>query len=218
MKESLAFGLRLTLFVTLPAMVGLMICATPIMSLIFMGGEFDYAKAVNSAQALFYYSLGLSFVALTRVLAPAFYALKDTKTPVWTAFLAFLLNVAFSLALMKPLLHGGLALATTLSALANMLLLLWFLRRKIGSFGGRIIVVSGLKSVLASIPMVIAVFCVCRLADWSLSGHKPFKAVVLGGAVTGGILLYTLTARLLRSGEAMELTAIIRKKLGRQGA
>ena len=175
MKESLAFGLRLTLFITIPAMAGLLACSTPIFSLLFMGGEFDYAKAVNSAQALLYYSLGLSFVAMTRVLAPAFYALKDTRTPVWTAFIAFLLNVVFSLVLMKPLLHGGLALATTLSALANMLLLLWFLRRKIGRFGGRGILSSGVKSLVASIPMTVVVYYACQWADWSLSGHKLSK-------------------------------------------
>src|SRR6185369_10435740 len=217
MKESLAFGLRLTLFITIPAMAGLLVCSTPIFSLIFMGGEFDYAKAVNSSQALFYYSLGLSFVAMTRVLAPAFYALKDTKTPVWTAFVAFLLNVFFSLVLMKPLLHGGLALATTLSALANMLLLLWFLRRKIGPFGGRGVGLCGIKSLAASIPMAGAVFYACRLTDWSLSGHKPAKLLVLGGAVGSGIFVYAAVARLLRSDEALELISILRRKLGRNG-
>jgi putative peptidoglycan lipid II flippase len=217
MKESLAFGLRLTLFITIPAMAGLLVCSTPIFSLLFMGGEFDYAKAVNSAQALFYYSLGLSFVAMTRVLAPAFYALKDTRTPVWTAFIAFLLNVVFSLVLMKPLLHGGLALATTLSALANMLLLLWLLRRKIGPFGGRQIVSCGAKALAASIPMAVVVFYACRWVDWSHSGHKFTKLFVLGGAIGCGVLVYAAVARLLRSEEALEMIAIIRKKLARSG-
>jgi putative peptidoglycan lipid II flippase len=217
MKESLSFGLRLTLFITIPAMVGLMICAMPIMSLIFMGGAFDYREASGAAQALVYYSLGLSFVALTRVLAPAFYALKDTKTPVWTAFAAFLLNVAFSLVLMKPLLHGGLALATTLSALVNMLLLLWFLRSKIGSFGGRLIAVSGVKALCASLPMGIIVFYACRMTDWSCSGHKLDKALVLGTAVTVGICVYALFARLLRSQEALAMTSMIRRRFGRKG-
>ncbi|MBL0226367.1 MAG: murein biosynthesis integral membrane protein MurJ [Geobacteraceae bacterium] len=218
MKESLAFGMRLTLFVTVPAMAGLLVCSTPIFSLLFMGGEFDYAKAVNSAQALLYYSLGLSFVAMTRVLAPAFYALKDTRTPVWTAFVAFLLNVVFSLVLMKPLLHGGLALATTLSALANMLLLLWFLRRKIGSFGGRRIISCGVKSLLASIPMTVTVYYACHWIDWSLSGQKLIKLSVLGGAIGLGVLVYTAFSRLLRSEEAVELLSILRRKLGRNGA
>jgi len=217
MKESLAFGLRLTLFVTIPAMAGLLACSTPIFSLLFMGGAFDYAKAVNSAQALLYYSLGLSFVAMTRVLAPAFYALKDTRTPVWTAFVAFLLNVFFSLLLMKPLLHGGLALATTLSALANMLLLLWFLRRKIGPFGGRSIMLCGLKALAASIPMIVTVHYACQWADWSLSGHKLTKLIVLGGAIGSGIIVYVALARLLRSDEALEMIAILRKKLGGKG-
>jgi putative peptidoglycan lipid II flippase len=215
MKESLAFGLRLTLFITIPAMAGLLVCATPIFSLLFMGGAFDYAKAVNSAQALVYYSLGLSFVALTRVLAPAFYALKDTRTPVWTAFITFLLNLGFSLALMGPLKHGGLALATTLSACANMALLLWLLRRKIGPFGGRRIVVSGLKALMAAVPMAVVVSYACRLCDWSLTGHKAIKALTLGGAIGAGIIMYAICVRLLRSGEALEMTSIIKRKMGR---
>ncbi|BCS54318.1 murein biosynthesis integral membrane protein MurJ [Geobacter sp. SVR] len=213
MKESLAFGLRLTLFITIPAMVGLMVCATPIFSLIFMGGAFDYAKAVNSAQALLYYSLGLSFVAMTRVLAPAFYSLKDTVTPVWTALCAFLINLGFSLALMGPLKHGGLALATTISALGNMLLLLWFLRRKIGPFGGRGIVSSGLKSLAASVPMAAAVWFLSGFADWSLVGHKFIKGAVLGGTIVAGIAVYLLFVGLLGSEEAAEAIRMVRKKL-----
>jgi len=214
MKESLAFGLRLTLFITIPAMAGLMVCATPIFSLLFMGGEFDYAKAVNSAQALFYYAIGLSFVALTRVLAPAFYALKDTKTPVWTAFAAFLLNLGFSLVLMGPLKHGGLALATTLSAFCNMLMLLWFLRRKIGPFGGRKVLVSAFKSVMAALPMSVAVYYACGLINWSISGQKGLKALVLAGAIAAGVAIYAVCARLLRSEDALEAIAVIRKKIG----
>jgi putative peptidoglycan lipid II flippase len=192
-----------------------MACTTPIFSLLFMGGEFDYSKAVNAAQALFYYSLGLSFVALTRVLAPAFYAIKDTKTPVWTAFIAFILNAVFSLILMKPLLHGGLALATTLSSLVNMLLLLWLLRRKIGPFGGRGIITSGIKSLLASLPMGMAVYYACYRMDWSQSGHKMTKLLVLGGAIAVGVLVYAVGVSLLRSEEALEMTALLRKKFGR---
>ncbi|MDA8427967.1 MAG: murein biosynthesis integral membrane protein MurJ [Geobacteraceae bacterium] len=216
MKESLKFGLRLTLFVTIPAMAGLMVCSTPIFSLIFMGGAFDYAQVTNAAQALFYYSLGLSCVALTRVLAPAFYALKDTRTPVCTAFASFLLNVIFSLILMKPLLHGGLALATTLSALVNMLLLLWLLRRKIGRYGGRGIVASAVKALIASLPMAVVVVYICRLADWSQLGHKLLKTSVLGGAIMCGLLIYAGASRLLRSEEALELSGLIRKKYGRR--
>jgi putative peptidoglycan lipid II flippase len=215
MKESLSFALRLTLFITIPAMAGLMACSTPILSLLFMGGAFDYAKVVNSAEALLYYSLGLTFVALTRVLAPAFYALNDTKTPVITAFIAFILNLCLSLALMGPLKHGGLALATTLSACGNMLMLLWFLRRKIGSFGGRRIVLTGLKSLMATVPMTAVVLYACTLADWSLAGHKMLKCAVLGGAIASGVLIYIVSVRLLRSEEMAAALLMLREKMGK---
>lgn len=216
LKESLGYGVRLTLFITIPAMVGLVFCATPIFSLLFMGGAFDYAKAANCGIALLYYSLGLSFVALVRVLVPAFYALKDTKTPVMIAFVAFVLNLLFSLALMGPMQHGGLALASSCSAFGNMLLLLWFLQKKIGPFGGRAIAVSGLKAIVASIPMAAAVYWIMRLIDWSEAGAKVLKASVMGGAVFAGMAIFLVTAHLLSCEEAGDVVRLIRKKVLRQ--
>jgi putative peptidoglycan lipid II flippase len=217
LKESLNYGVRLTLFITVPAMVGLLICATPIFSLLFMGGAFDYAKAVNCGLALSYYSLGLCFVALTRVLVPAFYALKDTKTPVVCAFIAFLLNLLLSLALMGPLRHGGLALASSLSAFGNMLLLLYFLRRKIGRFGGRAICLAALKGCVASVPMGGAAFLLLRLIDWSRPGGKLLKGGVMGGTVLAGTAIFLAVGHLLGCEEARDVLAAVKRKIGRKG-
>jgi putative peptidoglycan lipid II flippase len=213
LKESLAFGLRLTLFITIPATAGLMICATPIFSLLFMGGEFDYLKAARSGEALFCYSMGLSLVALVRVLVPAFYALKDTRTPVVAAFCAFILNLLFSLALMGPLLHSGLALASSLAALGNMLLLLWMLRRKVGSFGGRGVTIAGLKSVAATIPMALIVLWAMRLTDWSMTGHKLIKGSILMGGIGAGVGVYLIGARLVRCDEVEEALRMFKRKV-----
>ncbi len=212
LKESLSFGVRLTLFITIPAMAGLLLCATPIFTLLFMGGAFDYAKAVKSAEALFYYSWGLTFVALVRVLVPAFYALKDTRTPVLTAFIAFLLNAGFSLILMGPLLHGGLALATTLSSFFNMVLLLYYLRRKIGSFDGRKIVFSALKIILATLPMSLVVYLCIQTLDWSIQGQKLMKGATLAFTVCAGMLVFFLFAQLLRCEETAKAVEIIRRR------
>ncbi len=144
----------------------------------------------TAQQALFYYSLGLSLVALVRVLVPTFYALQDTRTPVQIAFVAFIFNFLFSLMLMGPLLHGGLALASTLSALCQMAMLLYFLRRKIGRFGGRSIVLAGGKTLIAALPMALVVSLIIRYADWQVQGHKLVKGAILGGAVGGGIAVF----------------------------
>ncbi len=212
LKESLSFGLRLTLFITIPAMAGLLLCATPIFTLLFMGGAFDYAKAVKSAEALYYYSWGLTFVALVRVLVPAFYALKDTRTPVLTAFVAFLLNAGFSLILMGPLLHGGLALATSLSSFFNMLFLLYYLRNKIGPFGGKKITIAGLKILLATLPMSLVVYLCMQSIDWSIQGQKFLKGGVLASAVCAGILVFLLFAHLFRCEETARVGELLRRK------
>ncbi len=218
-KDSLGFALRLTLFVTIPAMAGLLVCSTPIFSLLFMGGQFDYGKAVNCATALFYYSLGLSLVALVRVLVPTFYALQDTRTPVMVAFIAFIFNLLFSLALMGPLKHGGLALASTLSALCQMAMLLYLIRGKIGPFGGRSIAIAGGKSLMAALPMALAAHWMLGFANWEVAGHKLYKSAVLAGAVGGGVALFLLAAHLLHIDEARELSKVLarRMKRGRNG-
>lgn len=213
MKESLAFGLRFTLFTTVPALAGLMVCSTPIFSLLFMGGAFDFAQAVNAAHALMFYSCGLSFIAMSRVLATAFYALGDTRSPVWAALLAFLLNLGFSVVLMGPLRHGGLALAASVSALGNMLVLLWLLRKKIGSFGGRGIMLCGVKSLASAVPMAVVVSCLCRLVDWSFAGQKLFKAGCLGAIMVVGLGVYTVCVRLLRLEEAWRLVELLKDRV-----
>ncbi len=211
-KESLGFALRLTLFITIPAMAGLLVCATPIFSLLFMGGAFNYDKAVNCAEALFYYSLGLSLVALVRALVPSFYALQDTKTPVQVAFVAFICNFLFSLMLMGPLRHGGLALASTLSALCQMAMLLYLLRKKIGRFGGWSITRAGAKALLSAAPMALTAYWILGFADWRVYGHKLLKGGVLGAAIGAGALVYLLCAYLLRVSEVHEAIGMLRKR------
>jgi putative peptidoglycan lipid II flippase len=135
LKESLRFALALIVLVTLPAATGLMLCAVPVYSLFFMSGAFTYEDVRQTALALAAYAPGLIFVGVSRVVAPTFYAMQDTRTPVWISFWTLLVNAGLGLLLMGPLQHTGLALALTLSSVFNALLLFWALRRKIGQLG-----------------------------------------------------------------------------------
>jgi putative peptidoglycan lipid II flippase len=213
LKDSLQFGLRLMIFITIPAMAGLIVSATPIFSLLFMGGEFDYAKAVACGDALVQYSVGLTSVAMVRVLAPAFYALKDTRTPVITASAAFVINLVFSLVLMRFMLHSGLALASSLSAFGNMGLLLYLLRRKVGCLGGRKLALVSLRSVAAAVPAGIIAMVLLKFADWSHHGEKLLKVSVLFVAIIAAVVTYGLLSLLFRSEEAGDAWALIRRKL-----
>lgn len=212
MKDSLNYGVRLTIFVTIPALVGLAVCSTALMSLLFMGGEFDFYMASQSAIALVFYSSGLTSVAIVRVIAPAFYAIKDTKTPVITAFIAFILNLGCSLWLMGPLQHGGLALASSIAATGNVLLLFLLLHRKIGSLGGKRILRTTMTAITAAIPMGGVTWQLLSMLDWSTIGHKLLKVASLGGIIIIAMVVYGISSFLLRSEESTEFADLLKKR------
>jgi putative peptidoglycan lipid II flippase len=130
-----AYSLRLVLFVTLPCMVGLLVFRVPIVQLLFERGAFDRSVTIATADAVFFYALGLGAYVSTRVLVPAFYSIQDTATPVKIGAIAVLVNILSSVWLMRPLGAGGLALATALSSFVNLGLLLVVLRRRLGTLG-----------------------------------------------------------------------------------
>lgn len=216
LKDSLSFGLKLITVITIPAMIGLWICSVPVYSLLFMWGEFTFATAVSTASALRYYLLGLTVVAMVRVIVPAFYAMKDTRTPVITAFIAFIANLLFSIILMRTMLHAGLALASSLSALVNFIFLALFLQRKIGPFGLGGVITTALKSVAASLPMSAAVYGIIALQDWSVPGHSLEKSVFLAAAICTGVLLYIPSAVICGCSEVKEALLLVRNRLAKR--
>jgi putative peptidoglycan lipid II flippase len=216
LRSSLRFALSLILLVTLPAMIGLVLCATPIYSLFFMGGAFGAEEVEKTAMALAAYAPGLLFVGISRVVVPTFYALKNTRTPVWIAFWTLLVNGLLGILLMGPLAHLGLAMALTLSSVFNSIALVWALRSKIGPLGLAALLSSLFKLVPAAVLMALFVQGTLSLIEWDLEGHKFLKGMVLGGAVLGGGGIYALVCWLLRVPEATEAAALFRKKLFRR--
>lgn len=130
--KTLNMTLGLNLFISLPAAAGLMGLAEPLIQALFGRGAFEETAVLATAWALVGYSVGLPAFCSVRALVSAFYALQDTKTPVWVASFCLLLNIGLALIFMRYLAHTGLALAVAMSSWANILLLGYFLRRKLG--------------------------------------------------------------------------------------
>ena len=216
LKESLSFALALILLVTLPAALGLILCAVPVYSLFFMRGAFSFEDVHQTALALAAFAPGLLFVGISRVVVPTFYALKDTRTPVWISFGTLLVNAGLGVALMGPLRHTGLAMAVSIASAFNALVLLWALRRKIGSLGLSSLVRSLAGIVPAAALMGVFVWLVLRLGPWQAAGERLVKAGVLTVAVGGGIAIYAGGCLLLKVPEAAEAAALLRRKLGRR--
>ncbi|MDE2058653.1 MAG: murein biosynthesis integral membrane protein MurJ [candidate division NC10 bacterium] len=133
---TVAYAIRLVLFVTLPSMVGLMVFRVQIIQLLFERGAFDRTVTLATAEVVLFYAFGLGAYVSNRILVPAFYSLQDTATPVKIGMVAVMVNIIASLLLMRPLGLAGLALATTLSSFVNLGLLLMALQRRLGRLNG----------------------------------------------------------------------------------
>ena len=216
-KETLADSLRLVFFFALPSMVGLIVLRVPILSVLFERGNFDRQSVLLSAQALFYYAVGLWAFSGTRILSQAFYSVQDVTTPVKAAFVAFLVNGILSVVLMRPLGHGGLALALSIASAVNMALLILLLRRRYGRLGGRAVLASCSRTAAASIAMGGVLWLIVGLS-WGAEGASFAARAghLLFGVVAGGAIFF-LCASLLRSPELGELKGLLRKKTKRAG-
>jgi putative peptidoglycan lipid II flippase len=210
-KETLSYALRLVMFVTIPSMVGLTILRVPILSILFERGQFDRQTTLLTAQALLYYALGLCAVAGLRVAIPAFYSLQDTKTPVKIGVVGLFVNIVLSVVLIGPLRHGGLALATSLSAYATLAILMVALRRRLGRIGLRGVVVSVSRVLVSSAVMAYVVYGFFG-PEWVMSGAFGVRILKLGASMVSAVAAYGGCCFLLRG---PELSSLIRS--GRHG-
>ena len=209
LNDTTGFALRLAAFIAVPAALGLLVLGPPIVQLLFQRGEFSAPQAQATAQALAGYAVGLPAFSATRIVAQAFYALGDTRTPVGIGFGAVIVNVALALWLMWPLEHAGLALASSLSAYVSAAGLLWLLRRRIGPIGRGALLRSVARTLAASVPLI----------GWCLwirpeAGHAWGLAGSTLAAVAGGGALFAATAAALRAPELTALLGMLRRRRG----
>jgi len=199
LKVTLSWALRTVFFLMLPATAIFMTLSDSLVFTLFGGGRFDLASGLLTANALFFYSIGLCAYAGTKILQSCFFALKDTVTPAKIAFLALVMNIILNAVLMFPLKIGGLALATSISGINAFFFLFFILRARLGGFGGR-------KIFLAFLRMLAAAFCmaaVCLLVNHALN---------LGWALFCGILSYVIFCFIFGVAELKELLHWLARK------
>lgn len=152
-RSTLAQGLGLMFFLNLPATIGLMLLARPIIAVIFEHGEFTAADTVATAAALQFYAIGLVGYSVVRIISPTFYAIGRSRVPVMVSALSVLVNVAINVTLVRFIGYRGLALGTSITAIINASVQLWLLRREIHGIEGSRIAASFTKVAVASAVM-----------------------------------------------------------------
>lgn len=197
-RATFSAAMRSLMFVVIPASAGLAVLSETIVRTLFETGRFDAYSTGITSSALFYYAFGLLSCCFIKILVNVFYAMQDTRTPVKTMLVSVAFNIAASLLLMGPLKIGGLALASTLSATLNFVLLYRVLKKKFGTLGGSKILKAGLRMFLAGMVMALAAWVfdsalMARCADAS----RVVQFAVLGGGIAALAAIYFFSARLL---------------------
>ncbi|MBM3565649.1 MAG: murein biosynthesis integral membrane protein MurJ [Alphaproteobacteria bacterium] len=207
-------AVEFALLLTLPAAAALLVIGQPVVAALFGRGAFDAAAIAKTAAALSVYATGLPAYVLAKALTPAFYAREDTATPVKIAAVCMAANLVLNLLLMGPLLHVGIALATSLSAWLNVALLAWVLRRR-----GHLAPDARLKSRLprqaaAAAIMAAALAVLLPVLDpWFAAGEGP-RILGLGLLVLAGLGVFALAARGLGAASLKDARALYRGRAG----
>ena len=198
-RDTIADGLSLMMMLNVPATVGLIVLASPIVRLLFERRAFTAADTAATAAAVQLYALGLIGYSIVRITSPTFYALGKNRTPVQASAVTVLLNASLNVGLQQAFGFRGLALGTSLAALFNAGTLLVLLRRELGGINGRRLASTFGRISLASAVMGFTAWLVQRMLLSLMDGSSlAVQALRLVLVIGSALLALAATARGLR--------------------
>ena len=192
-------ALELSLFLSVPAAIALLIASEEIISSLFGYGSFDELSVKNSAKALFYFAIGLPAFSLIKVFSAFFFARHNTKVPFYISLTCVLLNIFISIIFFKEVGFVIIPIATTISSWSNVILLFIFLKTK-NIFSFNMVFISRfIKIIISSILMGIFFNYVIHFFNDKFIYQESFKSIYLVGVVISGLMFYLLIAILIKA-------------------
>lgn len=214
-RHTLAGSIRLAFLLTIPSTVGLIVLGRPIIALIYERGHFGPADTEHTASALGFYAIGLAGYSAVRILAPAFYALNDARTPMMISLLSMATNFVMNWMLVGVLQERGLALSTSTVMLMNFVLLYLAMRRRAEGIEERRTAVAVGKIVAASAVMGAACWALSSFIAGTAGFSSTARVVNVVVSVTGGAGVFWVVATVLGVSELKAATDVARRFLGR---
>jgi putative peptidoglycan lipid II flippase len=217
LKKTLTFSVRIVAFITIPAMLGLMILREPIIRVLFQHGQFMAASTRLTARALLYYSIALPGLATVKLIVPAFYSTRDTKTPVIVAAISMFINIGLNILFLKTFLfarvqNGGPALATALACYFDFFALFIIFRLRHGKLGTREILSSFSRIFLCSAIMGVACWFAAHYTQFAMHSKFIIQLLIFFGLLGGATGLYLALAWVFRCHEIEEIYGIATRK------
>jgi len=216
LKRTLSFSVRIVAFITIPATLGLMILREPIIRVLFQHGQFVAESTRLTARALLYYAVGLPALASVKLIVPAFYSTRDTKTPVIIASISLVLNIVLNIVFLqfffKRVQNGGPALATALATFFDFFALFIIFRLRYGPLGTLDIFRSFSKISLCAGLMGVACWFGNYYSGFTLHSRFLVQLLVFAGLIIGATALYLALAWLFRCHEIEEVYGIATRR------
>jgi len=212
-KKMLRYGFNIIVLITVPATVGMIVLAEPIVRIAFQRGAFDAEATYLTTGALIFYSVGLVGISLKTFLNRVYYSMQDTKIPMINSIYAVSLNIVLNLILIRYMAHRGLALATSISAIISCGLLLYYLRRKIGILGIKSYIICGLKAIISSAIMGVVAYFIYYFLNKVMGSSNigDFFALIIAAGT--GALLYFALIYMMRVEEFQWFVGLVKQKL-----
>jgi len=192
-------ALELSLFLSLPASVGLLIGSEKIISSLFGYGSFNEVSVLNSAKALYYFALGLPAFALIKVFSTFFFANQDTKTPFYISLISVMVNIIISISYFNKIGFIIIPIATTISSWFNSLILFIFLKNKNLFNFNKIFLSRFIKIIFASLLMGIFFNFLLIYFQNQLAFSQNLKSFYLIFSVILGLLFYLLVSYMIKA-------------------
>ncbi len=205
-------AIEITLFLALPAMMAFLLLADELILTLFQRGRFDPAAAHATAFALMAYAVGLPGYVLVKVLTPAFFARRDTRTPVLVGVVAVAANLILNLILMRYLAHAGLALATAIAAWLNVALLSWILHRRGDLVPDTRLIQRLGRALAAALAMAAGLWWLKGLLAAQFLGGEAQRILALLALVAAGMIGFALAALILRAIRLDEIRALLSRR------
>lgn len=215
-RSTLASAVALMLTLNVPATLGLVVLATPIVRLLFEHGSFTAADTVATAAAVQFYAIGLVGYSVVKILSPAFYALGRARTPAAVGVASVLLNAVLSYTSAPYFGYRGIAMSASVAALFNAGMLALLLRRDLGGLETRRVAATLVRVVAAACAMAAAAWWGNAWLEQALPGRAVLvQAVRLGLGIGGALVVLAAGAQVLRIREFEELRDVLLRRLRR---
>ncbi|MDD5627236.1 MAG: murein biosynthesis integral membrane protein MurJ [Patescibacteria group bacterium] len=215
--KAISLTIRMILFAIIPVSIGLVILRLPLTQIIFQRGEFTFQDTEATAYALLFFTLGLFATGITNILANVFYSLEKTKILVKITILVITFNIALNFLLVRPLAHGGLALATSLTNILSLLLHSYFLTRYLPQIKSVLWDKYYLKILLPSLLMGIFLFLSKPLIYSHIDRSRLWdQSLALLAVVIPSVFLYFLCAYLVKLKEMKLILELVRAKINQK--